>query len=105
MAVPAKHQDDRLLELSRLYRAHVKALCDDYNMRDMNDDELDARCGRADAFLAEAAKLSVTTAAGAMAALDLALEEDDSRYYVGRHRIGLLKAVRGYIAVNARAVA
>lgn len=99
----AAHGNDRLLELIQLYRAHVKAICDDCDMRDMNDDELDARCDRAEAFLAEAAKLSAMTAAGAMAALDLALERDDSRYYIGRHRIGLLKAVRGYIAANARA--
>ena len=97
MAVLATHGDDRLFELIQLYRAHVKAICDDCAMRGMDDDELDARCDRADALLKAAAKLSVTTATGAMAALDLALEDDDSRYYVGEHSIDLIKAVRGYI--------
>jgi len=36
-----------------------------------------------------------------MAALDLALEDDGSRYYVGVYSVGLIKAVRGYIASTA----
>ena len=90
--------DDPLFRLIHLYRVHIKAICDNCDVRDMDDGELDARCDAADVFLKEAAASPALTAAGAMAALDLALEDDDSRYYVSR-RYGnaLLKAVRDYI--------
>ncbi|MGA8692113.1 MAG: hypothetical protein WB662_20000 [Methyloceanibacter sp.] len=97
---PTKTQptQDKLLKVINHYKAEVAAINAVHD--NLGDDEIDAWTDNADAILSEAAGLPALTAATALAALDLVVEEED----IGEHFKGLIDAVRGYIISTGRGV-
>jgi hypothetical protein len=97
-AVPLKAapSDDKLLELIRGYKAEVAAI---NAAGELSDEELDARMDRADAILIDAVRLPVLTAAGAVAVIDLFVENDwplTQHSVYGDEFLALVKTARNY---------
>jgi hypothetical protein len=90
--------DEKLLGLIQRYRSHMEGLRRECSLREMGDEELDRWMDKGCEILDEVVDLPVTTQAGALAALVLALEDEDSAYLVPDwHEEALLNMVRDYL--------
>jgi hypothetical protein len=103
--MPAKHGEDRLVEIIRRYKSGVEALNATCKVRDIEDEKLDAWVDENNELLASAVGVPALTAADALAALDLVVDEEE----IGDHSVfgeqmrALIYAVRGYIVSTAGA--
>jgi hypothetical protein len=91
--------DTKLLELIQLYRTHQDALAKDCRRRDVEDEELDARIDQGCGSPRPDHRPPRFDRVGALAALNLALEGEDSRYLVSDfHEEALFRMVHDYLA-------
>lgn len=101
MLAKATPSDDPLLKAIGRYKAEVAAI--DARHDDLSDEDIDAWVDHAHTILTEAVALPGMTAAGAVAVIDLVIDEED----IGKHSIygdqflALVKAARDYIASTA----
>jgi hypothetical protein len=100
MSLKGGATEDKLLGIIRRYEAEVAAL----NARgDLSDEETDAWIDHASEILTELDGVPALTAASALAALNLVVEEEDigEHSIYGDHFLELVDAVRDYIKSTA----